>query len=198
MYSLAFALRSVSLLVDRLPSNVMLTDFFQSATTPINKAKSVEWYTPKWIFDSLSIEFDLDPASPHDAETAVPARTKYTLFDNGLSKCWFGRVWLNPPFGPTTSQWIERFIAHGHGIALVFSRTDASWCQEAMKKATAILFIAGRMEFVPGNENKHKTSRSGAGTVLFAFGEDCAQALERLKTHGFYIRCRNGDDCNVL
>lgn len=170
----------------------MLNDLFQ--TSPILAHKSVEWYTPKWVFDALSIEFDLDPSSPHDAQTAVPAKTKYTLFDDGLKKPWFGRVWINPPFSTATSQWIRRFVAHGNGIALVFSRTDASWCQEAMKQATAILFISGRMEFVPGIENQHKSSRGGAGTVLFAFGEDCADALARLSSHGVYFRGHKGSE----
>jgi hypothetical protein len=45
------------------------------------KYKSVEWYTPSWVFSTLGLTFDLDPASPHDMETMVPACTKYTLFD---------------------------------------------------------------------------------------------------------------------
>lgn len=150
--------------------------------------KSVEWYTPSWVFDALSIDFDLDPSSPHDMETAVPASVKYTVFDDGLKKPWFGRVWMNPPYGPDTGFWIRRMIDHGNGIALVFSRTDASWCQEAMRAATAILFMAGRIDFVPGLENQHKKSRAGAGTVLFAFGGECAIALERLSDRGIFIR----------
>jgi hypothetical protein len=149
--------------------------------------KSVEWYTPAWIFDALGVPFDLDPASPHDMETAVPATTKYTVFDDGLSRTWAGRVWLNPPYGPSTGQWMRRMVAHGDGIALVFSRTDASWFQEAMTHASAILFMAGRIDFVPGRENQHKKSRAGAGTALFAFGDECAAVLGRLHTHGVYI-----------
>ncbi len=155
------------------------------AKRPTNK--SVEWYTPKFIFEELSIQFDLDPCSPWDMETAVPAKTKFTIFDDGLSKEWFGRVWLNPPYGKDTPMWIRRMIEHGDGIALVFSRTDSAWCQEAMKACTAMLFISGRINFVPGKENQHKKSRSGAGTVLFAFGEDSAKALERIRDRGVLI-----------
>ena len=150
--------------------------------------KSVEWYTPKWIFDELLLSFDMDPASPHDMESHVPAAEKYTVFDDGLKKPWRGRVWLNPPYGPQTGLWMSRMAAHGRGIALVFSRTDAAWFQDAMRAATAVLFISGRIEFVPGKENQHKKGRSGAGTALFAFGEDCANALERLASRGIYLR----------
>jgi len=149
--------------------------------------KSVEWYTPAWIFEALAIDFDLDPSSPHDWETVVPAKEKYTIYDDGLLKPWFGRVWLNPPYGKSTPKWIRRMVKHGNGIALLFSRTDARWCQEAMRAATGILFLSGRVDFIPGNENRHKKSRCGAGTVLFAFGDECAIALSRMKNYGFFI-----------
>jgi hypothetical protein len=150
--------------------------------------KSAEWYTPPEVFDALGLQFDLDPASPHDMDTAVPAATKYTIFDNGLSKPWHGRVWLNPPYGKETPLWMRRMIDHGNGVALVFSRTDTAWCQEAMKSASAMLFIAGRIEFIPGRENRHKKSRCGAGTVMFAWGNECATALELMSDRGMYIR----------
>lgn len=151
-------------------------------------SKSVEWYTPKWLFDELGIDFDLDPASPHDHESHVPAQTKYTIFDDGLSKDWFGRVWMNPPYGRETGKWMERFAQHGNGICLVFSRTDTAWFQDVMKKADATLLVRGRIEFVPGHENKHKKSRCGAGTALFAFGFASEQALAKLSDRGIFIR----------
>ncbi|WP_346839784.1 DNA N-6-adenine-methyltransferase [Microbulbifer sp. SAOS-129_SWC] len=155
--------------------------------------KSVEWYTPAWIFEELGIDFDLDPSSPHDAETAVPAEVKYTVFDDGLSKPWFGRVWLNPPYGRDTPQWIRRMVDHGCGIALVFSRTDAAWFQEAMTACAAILFMKGRVQFTPGRENQHKRSRCGAGTAMLAFGQGCADALQKMSSRGTYIdRRTNG------
>ena len=152
-----------------------------------NTHKSVEWYTPKWIFDELGAEFDLDPCSPHDMESEVPAKTKYTVFDDGLSKEWSGSVWLNPPYGKETPFWMSRMVNHNNGIALVFSRTDTIWCQLAMKNCWSMLFINGRIQFVAGLENQHKRSRSGAGTVMFAFGEDMAIALERMSDRGIYI-----------
>lgn len=154
----------------------------------ISAHKSVEWYTPAWVFDALGLTFDLDPASPHDHETVVPADVKYNVFDNGLKKPWFGRVWLNPPYGSATGLWIARMIDHGNGIAMIFSRTDARWCQDAMKSATAILFFAGRIQFIPGKENYHKKSRCGAGTAFYAWGNECADALYKLSDRGVYIR----------
>lgn len=158
---------------------------FTGSTT--NKTKSVEWYTPKWIFDELNMGFDLDPSSPHDFETAVPAQEKYTVFDDGLNSPWFGTVWLNPPYGKETPLWVDRMIEHNNGIALVFSRTDTKWCQKAMSACSAMLFISGRIDFIPGLENQHKKSRCGAGTVIFSFGDRNAMFLKRLKARGVYI-----------
>lgn len=118
--------------------------------------KSVEWYTPSWVFEELDTVFDLDPASPHDMESAVPAIRKLTIFDDGLKSEWSGKVWLNPPYGKETPLWVNRMIAHNDGILLVFSRTDAKWCQAAMQSCSAMLFVSGRINFVPGIENQHK------------------------------------------
>lgn len=152
------------------------------------KHKSVEWYTPAWIFEKLGLTFDIDPCSPHDMESHVPARTKFTVFDDGLKQPWNGRVWLNPPYGRSTPFWMRRFIDHANGIALVFSRTDALWCQEALRTADACLFVAGRIDFVPGKENQHKRARAGAGSVMFAYGDVCADALEQLGDRGVFLR----------
>lgn len=57
-----------------------------------------------------------------------------------------------------------------------------------MRAATAMLFLSGRVDFVPGLENKHKKSRAGAGTVMFAFGTECADALQRMSSRGIFVK----------
>ena len=169
-------------------STLTLPHVPEPASTTMAPGKSVEWYTPAWIFERLGLEFDLDPAHPALETTYVPTARYFTRFEDGLKRPWTGRVWLNPPFGPDTGFWMRRLIDHGHGIALVFSRTDTTWCQEALHRAHAVLFMAGRIEFVPGRENAHKKSRAGAGTVMFAFGIECADALSNLSDQGVFLR----------
>ena len=43
-----------------------------------------EWYTPPRIFTALGLRFDLDPASPIDGGSHVPAVACYTKEDDGL------------------------------------------------------------------------------------------------------------------
>jgi hypothetical protein len=80
-----------------------------------------ECFTPKWIFDTLQIEFDLDVCAP-DQPTHVPAKNKYTIENDGLKCQWFGNVWMNPPFSKPL-PWVQRFIQHSNGIALLPTST---------------------------------------------------------------------------
>lgn len=182
------ALKALYRVINFNDRELKMDGLFTNTDSLKSKHKSVEWYTPKWVFDALGLAFDLDPSSPHDMESQVPAIKKYTLFDDGLKKPWEGTVWLNPPYGKDTPLWIKRFVDHGDGIALVFSRTDTEWCQLAMNQCNSMLFLGGRIEFIPGIENKHKKSRCGAGTVMFAFGDKCELALRKLSDRGIYIQ----------
>jgi hypothetical protein len=59
---------------------------------------SNDYYTPKWIFETLDLQFDLDVASPSGGIPHIPAKQYFTQKDDGLAQDWFGRVWMNPPF----------------------------------------------------------------------------------------------------
>jgi DNA N-6-adenine-methyltransferase (Dam) len=150
---------------------------------PRRRDPTVEWYTPAWIFDRLGLSFDLDPASPEDGPVPwVPASRHYRPSDNGLWLPWEGRIWLNPPYGKETGVWLDRLVEHGDGIALVFARTDTTWAQRALRRATAVAFVARRIGFVPAtgttvDEEGLGGPGGGAGSMLLAFGSECAAAL---------------------
>ena len=67
---------------------------------------SVEWYTPKSVFDALGVGFDLDVCSPGLDKTWVPAERALTIEDDGLTSPWHGFVWCNPPYGKGLDKWI--------------------------------------------------------------------------------------------
>jgi hypothetical protein len=140
-----------------------------------SRGESVEWYTPPEVFQALSISFNLDPASPTGGVPWVPAKRFLSQADDGLMQPWTGRVWLNPPYGPSIDRWLERLARHGDGLALVFARTDTRWYQEIARQATALCFIAGRLSFI--RPDGSRGGSAGAPSVLLAFGLSCALAL---------------------
>lgn len=141
--------------------------------------KTVDWYTPKHIFETLALEFDLDPCAPVGGVPWIPAKKTYSLCDDGLTQPWSGRVWLNPPYGRYTKDWLSKMNNHRNGIALVFARTDCTWFHEYCANAYALNFIRGRLKFVDAFGVTGE-SGAGAGSMLVAWGQDCADAISRV------------------
>lgn len=126
-----------------------------------------EWYTPEWITERLG-SFDLDPAAPIGGRKI--AEKKYTKEDDGLSKPWFGRVWLNPPFShPLCKLFVKKMSEHGNGILLLLNRGfDSEWFQDYIfNKADSILFVKGRLKF---DSPTKKSNSSPIGSMLIAYG----------------------------
>lgn len=140
-------------------------------------AQTTDWWTPPWIFDALGLTFDLDVASPESGAVPwVPAKAFLTPADDGLTAPYVGRCWANPPYGRLTGPFLERMAEHGNGVALVFSRTDTKWFQDAAATADAMCFIRKRIRFV--RPDGTAGGSSGCGSVLIAWGTDCAKAVK--------------------
>lgn len=140
-------------------------------------ARSIEWYTPPEVFGWLRLDFDLDPCSPIGGLDWIDVDRYYTVEDDGLSQPWEGLIWLNPPYGPRVGDWLRRLAEHGDGIALVPSRTETAWWQEAFRQSERVAFLKGRLTFVDSS-GQRGPSNSGHGSTFFAYGTDCAIALD--------------------
>ena len=103
--------------------------------------RSTVWLTPPHIIDALGT-FDLDPCAAPNPRPWDTAAAHYALPADGFTLPWFGRVWLNPPYGAETWRWLGRLAEHGTGTALVFARTETSgFAEQVWAKATAVLFL---------------------------------------------------------
>jgi len=127
-----------------------------------NKGETDIWLTPLDLIRPLGV-FDLDPCGESFHKTA---KTIYT--EGGLSKDWFGRVWLNPPYSEV-EKWLDRLVEHGSGIALVFARMDVKWAHKILPQATSVFFPKGRLYFLT-KELKIK-GNAGAPSMFISFGE---------------------------
>jgi DNA N-6-adenine-methyltransferase (Dam) len=155
-----------------------------------------EWLTPPNIIAALggAESFDLDPCAPVERPWPM-ARRHYTILDNGLLKPWEGRVFFNPPYGGPAiiGPWMRRMAVHGFGTALTFARTETDLFFEAVwKKATAILFLRGRLYFhhVDGSR---AAANAGAPSVLVAYGEMDAAILRDCKIAGQFVRLKENE-----
>jgi len=143
-----------------------------------------EWLTPPAIIDALR-PFDLDPCAPVKRPWETAAH-HFTIEDDGLSRPWEGRVWLNPPYGNETGKWLARLADHGNGIALIYARTETkTFFDHVWSRADALLFLKGRLSF-----HRHDGSigpNPGAASVLIAYGKANAACLAVCKLPGVYV-----------
>lgn len=134
-----------------------------------------EHYTPKFIFEALGLTFDIDVAAPTGGVEWIPAIKHFDEAANGLEQDWHGRIWMNPPYSSPTA-WVNKFIEHGNGIALlVVSRSK--WFRDLWAASDAITLTPYNMKFERPDGH---TKQISFQTMLFAIGEDNAQALHNL------------------
>jgi phage N-6-adenine-methyltransferase len=117
-------------------------------------SKSCEWETPQDTFDALNLEFGL-----HWDVAATRENSKCGFFydeqRDGLSQDWNGkRCWMNPPYGKTIGNWVEKAATGGAEIvvALLPARTDTRWWHSFIQDKAEVRFIKGRLKF--GGSNK--------------------------------------------
>jgi hypothetical protein len=144
---------------------------------PVTEGKtSDEWYTPKWLFDLMAIRFDLDPASSPPELSVVPAARIFTVDDDGLSLPWEGRVWLNPPYSNPT-PWVDRFLGHGHGVALLPSTSTGRWVDRMWTDCDGVV-LCRPFAFTRGDDTVYPPAPFRS--ILWALGGDCVEAIGRV------------------
>jgi phage N-6-adenine-methyltransferase len=73
-------------------------------------SKKDDWETPMKIFLQLEKEFgpfDLDPCASHQNNKCS---NYFTRDDDGLSKSWGGKVFMNPPYGHLIGDWAVKHL----------------------------------------------------------------------------------------
>lgn len=146
-----------------------------------------DWLTPPWILALLG-EFDLDPCAAPEPRPWATAREMWSLPDhNGLLESWFGRVWLNPPYGEETWKWLNRMALHRTGMVLIFARTDTEGFDRFVwKSADALLFLKGRPHF-HHTDGVRALGNSGGPLVLVAYGKRDAAILQGAVSIGKFV-----------
>ncbi len=114
-------------------------------------SETVEWSTPTEIVSQLEWEFGAFTLDPCATINNAKAPKFFTQDDNGLVQSWSGeRVFMNPPYGRTISDWTSKAYEESKRgslvVCLVPSRTDTDWWHRFAMKGE-IRFIRGRIQF---------------------------------------------------
>lgn len=148
-------------------------------------AATHDWISPRELLAALG-PFDLDPCQSL-TQPWLCAKRGYTITDDGLTKRWKGRCYVNPPYGKFALPFMMKLAEHGNGIGLLFGRTETEMFRTHIWQcADAILFLHGRLTFYRPDGTKAK-GNSGGPSVLIAYGKDNVEALQQCKLAGSLV-----------
>ena len=137
---------------------------------------SDDHYTPKWVFDLLGVEFDIDVASPLDGIPWIPTKRFYTQNDDGLIQPWTGLIWCNPPYS-NVRPWVDKMKQHRNGIMLL-PMVKSYWRLDVWNDADGICEPNGvdRIKFI----HKGKEKDIMFPTFMAAWGDVALKALSNV------------------
>jgi len=170
-------------------------------------SESTEWFTPSRYIEAARLimgGIDIDPASCELANQMVRATAIYTKETNGYDKRWYGRVWLNPPYGHddkkgNQARWSARLIEQyqagitTQAVLLVNAVTDRKWFQPLWNYP--ICFCDHRIAFYT---SKAKEPAPTHGNVLVYFGSHVEEFSYVFSQFGHVVKPQEVDASTTL
>lgn len=158
-----------------------------------NNSGENEWYTPECYIESARLvmgSIHLDPASSEIANQTVNANLFYTQEEDGLSKEWFGNIWMNPPYSqPLIFQFISKLVESNQvnqAIVLVNNGTETKWGQLLMKHSSAVCFHQGRIRFIDKYGNLGDAPLQGQ--MICYLGSEVNNFVNEFNQYGTILR----------
>jgi len=175
----------------------------QQVQVTMFSSETNEYYTPPEYIEAareVMGGIDLDPASHEKAQEWIQAETFYTVADDGLNKPWFGRVWLNPPYGKEGNDsnqdiWAQHLIAEYQAgnvieaILLVKAALGYNWF-ENLWWDWPVCFGRERLSFIRSNGDDEGKSKQG--TAFLYLGDEVACFRRVFGRFGRVIMPENG------
>jgi hypothetical protein len=148
-----------------------------------------EWYTPPRfiaLVRSVLGQIDVDPATCAMANTWIKSPICFTAEDDGLKREWYGKVFLNPPFGKTRGKsnqdiWSKKLEAEylagntTEAILLVNSTHGYRWYEYLWHKYP-VCKVTDRIRFIKSDGTTGGQAKRGQTFVYF--GSNAARFRE--------------------
>jgi len=141
--------------------------------------ENCEWYTPskikKAVYNTL-LKIDLDPCS-NPGYPNIEATHHYTKIDNGLTKIWWGNVYMNPPYGSHTKKWVRKMIdSYQSGnvlqaLILLPARIETNYWYDLSPCVSMWCAIHNRIKFSSDSSSKIKNVGS-FGSAMMLLSDD--------------------------
>jgi phage N-6-adenine-methyltransferase len=189
--------------VETAPEGKITGAFVQEVVERVTRPENIhvsddsyEWYTPVDYIEAARVvmgAIDLDPASCEEANKIVKADEFYTQDDDGMTRDWFGNVWLNPPYNMPN---VENFTSRAHvlyqnkkieqAIILVNNSTDSGWFHTLLDKYPVCL-TRGRVKYWGPH-----ASQARQGQAIFYLGKNKAEFVRRFSQFGIVVSKDDG------
>jgi len=134
-------------------------------------------------------DIDLDPASCAAANGRVQADQFYSKQDDGLRKDWHGRVWLNPPYGRKTGDFIGKLMqeyragrVHEAVVLVNAHSAETNWFEPLWNGL--ICFTDHRIDF----HTQEDKGGSTHGSAFSYFGPHTDRFIEEFDRFGYVVR----------
>jgi hypothetical protein len=138
------------------------------------------WYTPSKYIDLVKEvmgDIDLDPASDEFGNSIVKGKHYFNEEENGLKQKWFGRVFLNCPYGKTNGKsnaavWTDKMTyewARDHfseGILLINNTSGYLWYENLWIYYPTCL-VRERIRFIKPDGTQGGQAKRGSCFLYF-------------------------------
>lgn len=152
-------------------------------------SKTVEWGTPKWLFDKIDSVFHFSTDVCADDLNRKCERF-FSKEQDGLRQEWRGVCWMNPPYGRGIIKWVKKAkISADAGatvVCLIPSKTGTLYFQEwILPFMRSLTFVKGRLKFEAGDLKN--AAPSDHVIVVFSNNSLTNEQIEVLKGIGFTV-----------
>jgi ParB family transcriptional regulator, chromosome partitioning protein len=165
----------------------------------VRELSRTEWYSPTEFIEAARAAMggiDLDPASCAKANEAVRADRFYSVREDGLAQDWFGKIWLNPPYGRFAPKFVERFIdlfkqgSIEQGILLLGTHhLTTNWFHELIGPNSVICLPNKRLQF------SGSLARPAHGSVIIGIGVNQKKFIQAFSELGRILCCASTPVC---